>query len=251
MNDLKISVVIPFYNTPMEYFMQCVESVKKLNPFEIILADDCSSNLEVVEYAKNSGCKYIKTAYQSGFDGHPFNVGVREAKGDYICRVDSDDMLLELPSEMPCEIHFGNADRVNMSGELSVEQLILAPRAIFNAMVIKKDILMKYMLAEDSNVFGDNLLTLRLLHNKHSFDIHKRVNYIYRKAENSIQTSQSHFQHRLRQIQTVARFCYLENIEPNTSIHYIELAMLNIRYGSKSREIYKTHMLKKKKLSQS
>ncbi len=245
MNDLKISVVIPFYNTPMEYFMDCVESVKKLNPFEIILADDCSSDLELVEYAKNSGCKYIKTAYQSGFDGHPFNVGVMEAKGDYICRVDSDDMLLELPSEMPYEIHFGNADRVNMSGELSVEQLILAPRAIFNAMVIKKELLVKYPLPEDSNVFGDNLLVLRLLHNKHSYDIHKRVNYIYRKVENSIQTSQSHFQHRLRQIQTVARFCYLEDIEPTKSIHYIELAMLNVRYGSKSREIYRDFLKKK------
>lgn len=75
----------------------------------------------------------------------------------------------------------------------------------------------------------------------HTYDIHETVNYIYRKCENSIQTSQSHFQHRLRQIQTVSRFCYLENIEPNKSIHYLELAMLNVKYGSKSRQVYKNH----------
>ncbi len=246
MNDLKISVVIPFYNTPIDFFQECVESVKKLNPFEIILVDDCSSNLELVEIAKNSGCKYLRTAYQSGFDGHPFNVGVKEAKCDYICRVDSDDVLLELPSEILYDIHFGNADRVAMPKVLTVEELILAPRAIFNAMVIKKELLLKYKLPEDANVFADILLTLRLLHNQHSYDIHKTINYIYRKCENSIQTSQPNFHHRLRLIQTVARFCYLENIEPTMSIHYLELAMLNVRYGSKSRELYNEYKLKHK-----
>ena len=130
MNSLKISVVIPFYNTPLALFMECLHSVKKLKPFEIILVDDCSSDLELIKIAKSSGCKYLKTAYQSGFDGHPFNVGVQEAKGDYICRVDSDDVLLELPTQMRYEIHFGNADRVSMPKILTVEELILAPRAI-------------------------------------------------------------------------------------------------------------------------
>lgn len=241
MSNLKISVVIPFYNTPIDYFEECIESVKKLNPFEIILVDDCSSDMELVITAKNSGCKYIKTAYQSGFDGHPFNVGVKESTGNYICRVDSDDILLDLPTQMLHDIHFGNADRVAMPKVLTVEELILAPRAIFNAMVIKKEISVKYQLSEDANVFADVLLTLRLLHNSHTYDIHETVNYIYRKRENSIQTSQTHFQHRLRQIQTVSRFCYLESIEPNKSIHYLALAMLNVKYGSKSRQVYKNY----------
>jgi glycosyltransferase involved in cell wall biosynthesis len=239
MNDLKISVVMPFYDTPIEFFMECISSVKKLNPFEIILVDDCSTDEQVIKIAKNSGCRYIKTAYQSGSDGHPFNVGVKVAKGDYICRVDSDDILLELPTQMLYDIHFGNTDRVAIPKILTVEELILAPRAIFSAMVIKKELLLKYSLAEDSNVFADILLTLRLLHNKYSYDIHKTVNYIYRKRENSIQTSQTYFQHRLRQIQTVSRFCSLENIEPIKSIYYLKLAMLNVKYGSNSRKVYR------------
>jgi len=245
MSNIKISVVIPFYNTPVDFFKECIESVKKLNPFEIILVDDCSSDVELVEMAKSLGCKYYKTSYQSGFDGHPFNIGVQKAAGDYICRVDSDDILLELPVEMPYDIHYGNANRVAMPKTLTLEELILAPRAIFNAMVIKKEILIKYPLPEDANVFADVLLALRLLHNEYSYDIHKTINYIYRKRENSIQTSQSHFQHRLRLMQTVSRFCYLENIVPEKSIHYLELAMLNVRYGSKSRQVYKNYKANK------
>jgi len=78
-----------------------------------------------------SGCIYIRTQYQSGFDGHPFNVGVQNAKGDYICRVDSDDILLELPSSMKSDIWFGKADRVLVPKTSIIEELILAPRALF------------------------------------------------------------------------------------------------------------------------
>ena len=64
MNTIKISVVIPFYNTPLALFKDCVASVKKTNPYEIILVDDCSSDKERVEFAKNSGCIYKKTPFQ-------------------------------------------------------------------------------------------------------------------------------------------------------------------------------------------
>jgi len=242
MSNLKISVVIPFYNTPLALFMECVHSVKKLKPFEIILVDDYSNNIELINFAKNSGCRYIKTAYQSGHDGIPFNLGVKEAKGDYICRVDSDDVLLELPNNMTYDIHFGNIELVNIPTNFGIEELILAPRAIFNAMVIKKELLVKYPLAEDCNVFGDVLLVLRLLHNKYTFDRHKKVNYIYRKREDSIQTSKSSFYHRLRNVQTVSRFCSLEYINPQLSVHYLELALMNVKYGSNSLKYYRQNV---------
>jgi glycosyltransferase involved in cell wall biosynthesis len=237
--EMKISVVIPFYNTPLNFFMECINSVKKLNPYEIILVDDCSTDMELITFAKQSGCKYLKTAYQSGHDGHPFNVGVQHAQGDYICRVDSDDILLELPKQMNYDIHFGNANRVEVTNKFTIEEFILAPRAIFNAMVIKRDVLLKYQIAEDSNVFSDVLLVLRLLYNNYEYSVHHKINYIYRKRENSIQTSQSDFQHRLRQVQTVARFCFLENIDPQKSMYYLQLVMLNVQYGSNSRKYIK------------
>jgi glycosyltransferase involved in cell wall biosynthesis len=234
---MKISVVIPFYNSPVAYFRECIESVKKLNPYEVILVDDCSTDERVIQIAKDSGCVYIRTQYQSGFDGHPFNVGVQNAKGDYICRVDSDDILLELPTSMKSDIRFGQADRVLVPKTSIIEELILAPRAILNGMVIRKELLLKYPSSEDASVFGDVLLVLRLIYNQYSHDFCETTNYIYRKRQGSIQTSKPPFYHRLRLIQTVARFCQLENIDPKQSIRYLELAMLNVKYGSKSRKV--------------
>ncbi len=75
MNDLKISIVIPFYNTPLVYFTECLHSVKKLDLYEVILVDDCSTDEELVKTDKNSGNIYLRTSYQSTHDGIPFSLG--------------------------------------------------------------------------------------------------------------------------------------------------------------------------------
>lgn len=203
----------------------------------MILVDDCSSDERVVALAKQSGFMYLKTPYQSGYDGMPFNMGVRAASGEYICRVDSDDVLLELPSVMDADIHFAKLDRVKSSMGITIEELILAPRAIINGAVAKKELFVKFPMAEDNNVYGDVLFVLRVLHHQHTYTVHPTVNYIYHKNSASIQNSKPDFYHCLRQIQTVARFCQLENIEPLQAIRYLEMAMLNVRHGSSSLKI--------------
>lgn len=221
----------------MEYFKKCIESVIKLNPYEIIIVDDCSSDEDVVSYAKSTGCIYYKTQTQSGLDGTPFNLGVQKATGDYICRVDHDDILLELPTQMKCDMHFGNLDRVNVPNKLRIEDLILEPRAIFNAMVIKRELLLKHPMATDKNVYTETLLMMTLLKHGYSYDHHERVNYIYNDCPTSVQNTLSYFEHRLKHMQTVARFCYLEQIDPDLSIRYLELAMYHMRYGANAPKI--------------
>lgn len=231
---IKISIVVPFYNPPVHLFAECLRALKKLNPYEVILVDDCSSDDQAIAMAKSSGFIYLKTPYQSGFDGKPHNLGVQHATGKYICRVDSDDVLLELPETMETDIHFGRLNRVKAPVGVTVEELILAPRAIMNGMVIKKEIALRYPSAEDKNVYGDVLFALRILHNQHTYTVNPTVNYIYHKHPNSIQNSKPLFHHRLRQVQTVARFCQLEQIDPQQSIRYLEMAMMNVKYGSGS-----------------
>lgn len=101
-------------------------------------------NQALVSAAQHSGCRYLKTPYQSAMDGAPFNLGVRHARGDYVCRVDSDDVLLEVPDEMLCDVHFGYLDRVKPPLGLTLEELILAPRAICNAMVARREIWLQF-----------------------------------------------------------------------------------------------------------
>lgn len=231
---MKISVVVPFYNPPLHLFAECLRALKKLKPYEVILVDDCSSNEHAVTMAKASGFMYLKTPYQSGFDGLPHNIGVRHATGEYICRVDSDDVLLELPEVIETDIYFGWLNRVKAPLGITIEELILAPRAICNAMVAKKELWLKYPLAEDNNVYGDVLFTLRALYHQQTYTVHPCVNYIYHAHSASIQGSKSNFYHRMRQVQTVARFCQLEQIEPTRAIRYLEMAMMNVRNGSGS-----------------
>lgn len=235
---IKISIIVPFYNPPIHLFAECLRVLKKLDPYEVILVDDCSSDQQVILMAKASGFIYLKTPYQSGHDGMPHNLGVRYSTGDYICRVDADDVLLELPQTMDADIHFGRLNRVKSPEGITTEELILAPRAIINGMVVQKEVALRYPSVEDKNVFNDVLFALRTLHNNHTYSVHPRVNYIYHKHPASIQNSKPLFHHRMRHIQTVARFCQLENIRPDLAIRYLEMAMLNVRHGSNSLKLF-------------
>ena len=246
---IKISIVVPFYNPPLHLFTECLRALKKLDPYEVILVDDCSSDEQVIAIAKKSGFHYRKTPYQSGYDGVPFNLGVNASSGDYICRVDADDILLELPKTMETDLHFGRLNRVKAPVGITVDELVLAPRAICNATVAKKEIWLKYPLPKDQNVYGDVLFALRALHNQHTYSVHSTVNYIYLEHPASIQSSKTMFYHRLRQVQTVARFCQLENIEPSLAVRYLEMVMLNVKYGSGSLKRY-ANMLEAEKNTQ-
>jgi glycosyltransferase involved in cell wall biosynthesis len=234
MSQLKISIVVPFYNTPVEYFQECFSALQKLEPYEVILVDDCSSEHETIKLAKNSGFKYLKTPYQSGHDGLAVNIGIQEARGDYICRVDSDDILLELPKNMTKDICFGYQSRVKPAFNITIEELILGPRALCSALVAKREIFLKHPFANDSNVFSDILFVLQLLYNRYSFETFAKVNYIYKKRKGSLQASKSYFHHRLTHIQTVARLCQIENIPQEESVRFLKLAMENLKSGSKA-----------------
>jgi glycosyltransferase involved in cell wall biosynthesis len=232
-----LSIIVPFYNPPLKIFKKSISYLQNLHPLEIILVDDCSNDSEVINFAKNSNCTYLKTPYQSGHDGLPFNLGVQRAQGEFVCKVDADDFLLELPTNMPYNIHLARMNRSANPQNISIEELILAPRSIHNGAIIKKELMSQIPFETDKAVFADVLTVLRALYRKEAFSVHPKINYIYNKVENSMQTSKSAHYHRLRNIQTVARFAQLENIHPQQSEYYLQLAMLNLRYGANSRKI--------------
>lgn len=232
-----ISIVVPFYNPPPNLFFECLQALKKLNMHEVILIDDCSSNPDIVLMAKRSGFIYTKTPAQSGHDGIPFNMGVAIASGDYICRIDADDILLELPKDIDCDLYLFRQDRIKPPIGLTIEELILAPRAM-NGLITPKELALRFPRAIDRNVFGDVLFVLQTLHNNAKVSVHPVINYIYNRHTDSIQASHSFFDHRLRHIQTVARFCMLEQIELKLAMQYMNMAYTNMRYGSKAFEMF-------------
>ncbi len=92
----KISVIVPVYNTE-KYLRRCMESIlnQTFNDFEIILIDDGSTdNSHAVcnQYAKKDSRVRVIPTNHIGV-GAVRNLGLLEAKGNYIMFCDSDDYV--------------------------------------------------------------------------------------------------------------------------------------------------------------
>lgn len=93
---IKISFILPMYNVE-KYLAQCLDSIlQQTVSKEIILIDDGSTDgtLDIaLDYQKKHSEIQIIVQSNHG-QAHARNQGIHLARGDYICFVDSDDMLL-------------------------------------------------------------------------------------------------------------------------------------------------------------
>lgn len=94
MNDL-VSIIMPSYNTA-EYIADSINSVIKqtYENWELIIVDDCSTDNtdEIVgSFLKDSRIRYMKNERNSGA-AVSRNRAIREAKGEWIAFLDSDDL---------------------------------------------------------------------------------------------------------------------------------------------------------------
>ncbi len=95
MNDL-ISIIIPVYNT-QDYVVTALESVSKQKYFnyEAIVINDGSTDdsaNRILDYIKDKP-KFFYYAQENGGLSNARNKGLKEAHGEYVCFLDSDDML--------------------------------------------------------------------------------------------------------------------------------------------------------------
>lgn len=89
---MQLSIIIVNYKNP-HLITQCVQSIvehEKIIDYEIIVVDNNSEdNTEQLLRAIYPNLKWIQMGYNSGF-GRANNVGIREAKGEYILFLNSD-----------------------------------------------------------------------------------------------------------------------------------------------------------------
>ncbi|MEB7423208.1 glycosyltransferase family 2 protein [Mammaliicoccus sciuri] len=105
-----LSIIVPVYNKEM-FLKECVESIGNLeiskNKIEALFIDDLSTDnsYEILkEYEKqNDFVKVIQLDKNSGSPSKPRNVGIKEAKGEYVTFLDADDWLD--PKGMPILIN--------------------------------------------------------------------------------------------------------------------------------------------------
>ena len=99
-DDIKISIVVPVYNTPVSYLVPMIESVKKqtYKNWELCLADASDENGAAVEGVvkklaqKDDRIKYKKLETNAGI-GENTNRAAEMAIGNYIGLLDHDDLL--------------------------------------------------------------------------------------------------------------------------------------------------------------
>lgn len=101
MRSPEISVIVPVYNAG-KYLHRCIDSIlaQTFTDFELLLVDDGSkddSGAICDEYAAHDG--RIKVFHkENGGVSSARNVGLDNARGEWICFVDSDDGILGLES---------------------------------------------------------------------------------------------------------------------------------------------------------
>ena len=94
MENLKLSIIIPVYNVE-KYLAKCLDSVLVGNAFagQVICVNDGSTDGSAVileQYAKKYPNVEIITQTNAGLSAAR-NAGIKAAKGEYVCFLDSDD----------------------------------------------------------------------------------------------------------------------------------------------------------------
>lgn len=99
MTDIIVSIIIPIYNVA-PYIAECLNSVfaqTYQGEVECLLVDDCGTDesMDIVErmikeYSGPIACRILRHDHNRGLSAAR-NTGVRAARGQYICFMDSDD----------------------------------------------------------------------------------------------------------------------------------------------------------------
>lgn len=92
---MKLSIVIPYYNT-YEYTRDLLVMLKsQLTPeIEILIIDDGCNEKELDRFKKKN-IRIYHLKKNSGGASKPRNNGIEKAKGEYITFIDSDDMIAD------------------------------------------------------------------------------------------------------------------------------------------------------------
>ncbi|MCK8141458.1 glycosyltransferase [Flavobacterium sp. I-SCBP12n] len=108
------SIVIPTYNRTSD-LARCLDSLvsQTYKNFEVIVCDNGSSDNTkdvVMGYADKLNLNYIHIIENSGGPAYPRNLGLKEALGDWVCFLDSDDWYTDNRLEYIADLDLNNFD---------------------------------------------------------------------------------------------------------------------------------------------
>lgn len=168
------SVIIPAYNCERTISYTLNSVLNQTYPYlEVIVVDDCSDDktAEIINtYAKaDSRVKYLRNSKNSGV-AQTRNNGIKNASGDYIAFIDSDDIWnsdkLEkqlLYHDGACKFTFTGYDLINENGEkLGVEFKV--PKTVNEKELLKKNIIALSSVIIDKSIVTEDLMKKEYSH---------------------------------------------------------------------------------------
>ena len=111
-----ISILIPIYNTPIEFINECFDSIDRqtFKEYEVIIVND-GSNDETTEYLNNiKRDKYSIYHKKNGGISSALNYGLEKCKYDIIARMDADDIMYDDRLEKQYNYYINN--NINVLG---------------------------------------------------------------------------------------------------------------------------------------
>lgn len=194
--NIKVSVIIPVYNSE-RFISETIQSVldQTFQDFEIILVDDKSTDTSrsiINEFKlKDNRIKLIESNENFGGPARPRNKGIKEAKGEYLAFLDSDDLWHR--EKLEKQLAFMESKKVNFSSTFSFVidersdlikskfrkpnrhglKILIMKNFIFNSSVIvENNELIKFCEDKDLIAVEDYFLWLQLF-------IKKNMTYAY------------------------------------------------------------------------
>ena len=121
---MKLSIITPAFNRKhcLENYFSKLSRLTNINDCEILFVDDCSTD-GTYEYAEEHkqqfpNLRLFKTDVNSGA-GVARNIGIKNATGDYIAFLDSDDWFVEDALEKLLKIAYENPNENIIGGSIN------------------------------------------------------------------------------------------------------------------------------------
>ena len=98
MENIKISVIMPIYNTE-KYLEESLDSILNqtmINDIEVLMIDDgsCDNSRYIIEKYSLDYDNFFSFHNKNMGQGQERNFGIRQARGEYIHFMDSDDYIV-------------------------------------------------------------------------------------------------------------------------------------------------------------
>jgi len=129
----KISIILPVYNPPEEYFKAAIQSVlsQVYTNWELCIADDCSTNLNIKTIIKEFSEQDDRIKYvfrkENGHISASSNSAIEIATGEFIALLDHDDLItpdalyenvLALNNNKELDLIYSDEDNIDVNGTL-------------------------------------------------------------------------------------------------------------------------------------